>query len=49
MQLELDTQELDSEGYERVRQTCRTDCKHTTWEFHHRLIGKGYLLVRPEG
>jgi hypothetical protein len=21
---------------------------HTTWEFHHWLIEKGYLIIRPE-
>ena len=47
VQLELNAQEPGSE-YERIRQTCRTDCRYTTWQFHHWLIDKGYLIVRPE-
>ena len=48
VQLELDAQESNSQEYERIRGICRTDCKHTTREFHHWLIDKGYLIVRPE-
>ncbi len=48
VQLELNTKEPSSEEYEKVRQICKTDCKHTTREFHYWLIDKGYLIVRPE-
>jgi hypothetical protein len=48
VQLELNAREPGSEDYERIRRTCQTDCKHTTWEFHHWLIEKGYLILRPE-
>lgn len=48
VQLELNVQRPGSEEYERIRQTCRTDCQYTTWQFHHWLIDKGYLIVRPE-
>lgn len=48
VQLDLDQQEEGSEGYQRIRNICQTDCKHTTYEFHHWLINKGYLIVRPE-
>lgn len=48
VQLELNNQVVGSEEYENLRSTCRTDCKYTTWEFHHWLIDKGYLIVRPE-
>jgi len=48
LQLELDTREPGSEEYERIRKTCQTDCRYTTWQFHHWLIDKGYLIVRPE-
>ncbi len=48
VQLELNAQKSGSEEYEKIRQACRTNCKHTTWEFHHWLIDKGYLIVRPE-
>ena len=48
VQLELDTKKPGSKEYEEIRQTCRTSCRHTTWEFHHWLIEKGYLIVRSE-
>ncbi len=48
VQLELNAQPPGSEEYERIRQRCRTNCLHTTWEFHHWLIEKGYLIIRPE-
>lgn len=47
VQLELNKYEPGSEEYEKIRQTCGEDCKFTTWQFHHWLIDKGYLIVRP--
>ena len=44
----LDKQKPDSEACEEVRSICKMNCIHTTYEFHHWLIKKGYLLVRPE-
>ncbi len=35
-----------TEAYELIRQTCRTACRYTTWQFHHWLIEKGYLIVK---
>ena len=46
VQMDLDAQEPGSEAYERIRQTCKSSCVHTTYEFHHWLIEKGYLIVR---
>jgi hypothetical protein len=48
LQLVLNSQKQGSEEYEKTRKMCRTDCKYTTWEFHHWLIDKGYIIVRPE-
>ncbi len=48
VQLELNSQKEGSSRYEKIRQTCKTSCKHTTWEFHHWLIEKGYIIIRPE-
>jgi len=48
VQLELNAKKEGSEEYEKIRKTCRTDCGYTTWQFHHWLIEKGYLVVRPE-
>lgn len=47
VQLKLEQQQPDTNEYEEVRQICKTKCAHTTYEFHHWLINKGYLLVRP--
>lgn len=47
VQLLLDKQEPNSPEYEEVRTICKTNCIHTTYEFHHWLIEKGYLVVRP--
>lgn len=48
VQLDLDAQKEGSEEYEKIRNTCKTNCKCTTYQFHHWLINKGYLIVRPE-
>lgn len=34
--------------YNDLRAICQENCLHTTYEFHHWLIEKGYLVVRPE-
>ena len=49
VQMDLDTQEEGSQSYEDIRGICKTDCRYTTYQFHHWLIEKGYLVVRPEG
>ena len=49
VQVELNKQTAGSEEYEKIRKTCSNDCKYTTWQFHHWLIEKGYLIVRPKG
>ena len=49
-QIQQDLNRL-SEGtqeYERLREICKSKCKYTTWQFHHWLLEKGYLIVRPE-
>jgi len=48
VQVELNKLEPGSEWYEKIRQTCKDDCKFTTWQFHHWLIDKGYEIVRPD-
>ena len=47
VQLDLDKQEQGSQEYERIRGICLSNCRYTTYEFHHWLIEKGYLIVRP--
>lgn len=48
VQMELMAQAEGSEEYEKIRNICKTSCRHTTYEFHHWLISKGYLIIRPE-
>jgi len=48
VQVLLNQQETGSEAYEQIRSICKTNCIHTTHEFHSWLIEKGYLVVRPE-
>jgi hypothetical protein len=47
VQMELNKLKEGSEAYERIRKTCKESCKFTTWQFHHWLIDKGYLIVKP--
>jgi hypothetical protein len=47
VQHELDMQKEGCPAYEQARQKCGIDCQYTTWQFHHWLIEKGYLIVRP--
>ena len=46
-QIELNGMKEKTGDYEKVRKSCKTNCLFTTWQFHHWLIEKGYLIVRP--
>jgi len=48
VQLLLEKQPAGSKEEQDVRAICLAHCIHTTYEFHHWLIEKGYLVVRPE-
>jgi len=48
IQVLLDKATADSPDYEHIRNICKNSCIHTTYEFHHWLIQKGYLIVRSE-
>jgi hypothetical protein len=48
VQVEMNSKQEGSEEYEKLRQTCQTACRYTTYQFHHWLIKKGYEIVRPE-
>ena len=43
----LDEAAAGSPAYDRIRAICQGSCIHTTYEFHHWLIEKGYLVVKP--
>jgi hypothetical protein len=45
VQMKLNQQKERSEEYEQIRKTCRTACVYTTWQFHHWLIEKGYMII----
>jgi hypothetical protein len=45
----LDQESEDTPKYEQIRSICKDSCLHTTYEFHHYLIQKGYLVIRPPG
>lgn len=48
VQMIMNNKPQDSTDYNDLREICKEKCIHTTYEFHHWLIEKGYLLVRPE-
>lgn len=48
IQVMMNRKEENSQEYNELREICIKNCLHTTYEFHHWLINKGYLLLRPE-
>ncbi len=48
VQMIMNRKEQDSTEYNELREICQENCLHTTYEFHHWLIDRGYLLVRPD-
>jgi hypothetical protein len=47
-QVDLNARESGSAEYEKIRQACKENCRYTTYQFHHWLIGKGYEIVKPK-
>ena len=47
IQIELNKQVEGSTAYEQTREKCSQSCLYTTWQFHHWLIEKGYLILKP--
>ncbi len=47
IQTKLNKEPEKSETYTTIRRTCISNCLHTTYEFHHWLLEKGYLIVKP--
>ena len=45
VQMELNTLAETSPAYEQTRQKCSSGCLYTTWQFHHWLIEKGYVIL----
>ena len=48
IQVQLNAEDEGSDKYEEIRAICKNDCRYTTYQFHHWLIDKGYLIIRPE-
>ena len=48
VQVLLDGEPEGTPKYEQIRNLCKTNCIHTTYEFHHWLIQHGFLVVRPK-
>ncbi len=46
IQMMMNKKAQDSEDFNDLREICQKNCLHTTYEFHHWLMEKGYLLVR---
>ncbi|MEW6087392.1 MAG: hypothetical protein AB1498_03745 [bacterium] len=46
-QLELNAEQEGSPGYEKIREKCKTACLYTTYQFHHWLIQKEFLIIKP--
>ncbi len=49
VQVEINNLVEGSTAYEYARQKCGKACLYTTWQFHHWLIERGYLIVKPKG
>jgi hypothetical protein len=45
VQMQLNSLTEASSAYEQTRQKCSSRCLYTTWQFHHWLIEKGYILL----
>jgi hypothetical protein len=48
VQNELNSLSDVSPAYEQSRKKCSTACLYTTWQFHHWLIEKGYVVLVSE-
>ncbi|UCD02678.1 MAG: hypothetical protein JSV63_02715 [Candidatus Aenigmatarchaeota archaeon] len=48
VQMLLNEQKEGSEQYDLIRAICKSSCIHTTYEFHHWLMNRGFELVKPK-
>jgi hypothetical protein len=48
IQLLLNREVQKSPRYEEIRAICASNCVRSTYEFHHWLTKKGYVIVRPK-
>ena len=45
VQIKLNQKQEKTEEYEQIRKTCSNACVYTTWQFHHWLMEKGYMII----
>ena len=48
IQLLLDEHKEGSQEYDGIRKICKNNCISTTYDFHHWLTDKEYLIVRAK-
>ena len=48
VQLQLNILAEGSKEYEQTREKCSKACLFTTWQFHHWLIEKDYMIIKPK-
>lgn len=48
IQLLLNDQPERSEKYEQIRRICKGNCVYSTYDFHHWLMEKGFLIAKPK-
>ncbi len=48
IQMLMTSEKEGSKVYEQLRDICKAKCIHSTYDFHHWLIDKGFLIVKKE-
>ena len=48
IQMLLNQEKEGAAKHEDIRDICKNSCIHTTYEFHHWLMDRGFLIIRPE-
>lgn len=46
VQMLMSSEKEGSQKYEQLRELCKSNCIHSTYEFHHWLIDKGFKIVK---
>jgi hypothetical protein len=48
VQMLLNQEREGSDKYEEIRKICKSNCIFSTYDFHHWLIDKGFLIIKPK-
>lgn len=46
VQMLMSSEKEGSQRYEQLRELCKSGCIHSTYEFHHWLIDKGFKITQ---